>query len=181
MSPCKANTVTHPVVEVTPDATHRAKNLNKASQRRRDDICVLRKRNCGCYCRNKSHYCCYLKGLWGRELVDSNLHVFSLEGLIRKVSGGENFKQLRCVSCGCQMMQLKVRPTSHTRLPGTLHQLTSGGGGGGGRGGIIRSVAGAVQKSVSQGYKWRKLKKKKGSTVTIRTKMFPVFKHQLCL
>lgn len=62
MSPCKANTVTHPVVEVTPDATHREK-INKTLQRRRDEVCVLRKRNCGCYCRNKSHYRPYLKDL----------------------------------------------------------------------------------------------------------------------
>lgn len=86
--PCKANTVTHPVVEVTPDATHGAKNLNKTSQRRRDEVCVLRKRNCGCYCRNKSHYCRYLKDLWGRELVSSNLHLFSLEGLMREEKRG---------------------------------------------------------------------------------------------
>lgn len=154
MSPCKANTVTHPVVEVTPDATHRVKNLNKTLQRRRDEVCVLRKRNCGCYCRNKSHYCWYLKDLWGRELVGSNLHHFSLEDLIREERGGD-FKQLRCVSSGCQMMQLKVRPTSHARLPGRLHRLSRGGGA------IIRSEAWALQKSVSQGYKCRKRKKKR--------------------
>lgn len=42
MWPCKANTMTHPEVRLTPGATHRAKNLNKTPQRRRDEVCVLR-------------------------------------------------------------------------------------------------------------------------------------------
>ena len=63
MSPCRATTMTHPEVALTPDATHTAKNLNKTSQKCRDDVCVLGKRNCGYYCRTKSHYCWYLKEL----------------------------------------------------------------------------------------------------------------------
>lgn len=48
------------------------------------------------------------------------------EKLGEKKGGG--FKQFRGVSCGCQMMKLKVRLMNHARLSGRLHDLREGGG-----------------------------------------------------
>lgn len=81
MSPCKANTMTHPDVGLTPDATHRPKNWNERL-RGREEVYVLRKRNCGRCCRSEANYCRCLKDLLRREFIESNLHVFSLKGLI---------------------------------------------------------------------------------------------------
>lgn len=60
----------------TPDATHRPKNWNE-TLRGREEVCVLRKRNCGGCCGNRGNSCRYLKDLLGREFIESNLHLHS--------------------------------------------------------------------------------------------------------
>lgn len=60
----------------TPDATHRPKNWNE-TLRGGEEVCVLRKRNCGGCCRNRANYWRYLKDLLGREFIESNLHLYS--------------------------------------------------------------------------------------------------------
>lgn len=79
MSPCKANTMTLPEVGLTPDAPHRRKNVNKTSRGR--EVCVLRKRNCGCCSENEASYS---YGVSKIKIQFASL----LEGLLRKKRGG---------------------------------------------------------------------------------------------
>lgn len=79
MSP---STMTLAEAGLTPDAPHRRKDVNKTS--RGGEVCVLRKRNCGCCCENEADYS---YGMSKIKIQFASL----LEGLLREERGGRGY------------------------------------------------------------------------------------------